>query len=602
MEFELDRKALRRAIDVWKKVGLFENKTTDEVLDLYEKKVVDSYDLYGYEPPDLHFQRIEDIPRMSETGIWWTDPECVYGNNEYSELVWECARISKGSFNPTGIDEWWDEDDSPMSPPKITIEFLANKKLHQFHPAVRSDWMDLEMMLFWINESCMVDADRKFEAFVDCNAAAILCLTAEEKSLLEKELNFPFFNLSACENYTPQPPPDDSWFLEPIKKDLAELGFTLDESLNVPGLIMGQHNFEWLIDQEKRTTLTLFRAFHEAWLYVDPKVTVADHRVSNLVIKSIGKMKPFQTIDDFEVPLRAFVESLKRMIDYVAEFNQNLVGASDATQFDRLRSDFIDEVRGKVQPFVKRVFDGSFTKADIELLKVGKDSRYTLPAALIVAGRVDEARAMIEDYIRSHPNDLVYKQFCNRLLPENDAADREELSRIIEIYRSAGMFDRVSTRDVLDRYQEYVDYELDGKPGGKKQRLMDIARLSDTAIWWGQLDSSNRKDSYSRVISAWANISQGAFRPDSVTESWEHVPGPILIELQISGKAVKYSAPYLGGSVDIRILSWLNSLIAEEERQFAASVGEEGVAVLCLTPEEKLLFIDELDFPFTTVG
>src|SRR5262245_28210135 len=56
---------------------------------------------------DLH------LLRFDQDRVWWEDIEAdvCEGNNVYQRVLLEWARISRGCFSPTNIEERWDSDE-----------------------------------------------------------------------------------------------------------------------------------------------------------------------------------------------------------------------------------------------------------------------------------------------------------------------------------------------------------------------------------------------------------------------------------------------------------------------------------------------------------
>jgi hypothetical protein len=64
---------------------------------------------------------------MDEDRSWTYDTECVWKDDKvYAELVDRVARISRGTFQPSDVDEIWD---GPMGP--IHLRFRLGGQLHQ---------------------------------------------------------------------------------------------------------------------------------------------------------------------------------------------------------------------------------------------------------------------------------------------------------------------------------------------------------------------------------------------------------------------------------------------------------------------------------------
>ena len=123
----------------------------------------------------------------SEGDVWAGDPEadvCAY-NEVYSEILPQWARISRGAFAPSGIQENWDDESGP-----ITLTFELGGRQVSISPSYQDDWIDLEV-LRQIN-ALITFSGRQFECAVDGNFALVLCLTPEQKSTMQVQRQFPF--------------------------------------------------------------------------------------------------------------------------------------------------------------------------------------------------------------------------------------------------------------------------------------------------------------------------------------------------------------------------------------------------------------------------
>jgi len=123
----------------------------------------------------------------SKGDAWADDPEAdVCAENEvYSEVLARWAGISHGAFAPSGITEHWESDVGP-----ITLGIQLGGRQVSLSPNYQDDWIDLEV-LRQIN-SLITPSGRQFECAVDGNFALVLCLTAEQKTTMQTQRQFPF--------------------------------------------------------------------------------------------------------------------------------------------------------------------------------------------------------------------------------------------------------------------------------------------------------------------------------------------------------------------------------------------------------------------------
>lgn len=80
----------------------------------------------------------------SERRHWWVDCECD-PRPDYHEVLQELSRISGGTFNPSEVEEQWDEGRHGDS---VTVRFLlpGNPLPHELRPLVDNDWLDTSII------------------------------------------------------------------------------------------------------------------------------------------------------------------------------------------------------------------------------------------------------------------------------------------------------------------------------------------------------------------------------------------------------------------------------------------------------------------------
>jgi hypothetical protein len=140
------------------------------------------------QPPDIG-KPWDDVflLALAEGEVWADDPEAdVCAENEvYSEVLPQWASISHGAFTPSGITEHWESESGPT-----TIVFQLGSHQVSVSPSYQDDWIDLEV-LKQIN-TLISSSGRQFECAVDGNFALVLCLTPEQKAMMQAQRQFPF--------------------------------------------------------------------------------------------------------------------------------------------------------------------------------------------------------------------------------------------------------------------------------------------------------------------------------------------------------------------------------------------------------------------------
>lgn len=127
-----------------------------------------------------------------EKRVWTDDPECdVCAENQvYTEVLAEWAKVSDGAFNPTGIEEVWEDEEGP-----IFVHFILDGHRHTLHPTWDNDWLDLDILAS-INR-IIGKSGKEFVCASDVNFAVVFVLDGETKRRLAAERRFPFITLAA---------------------------------------------------------------------------------------------------------------------------------------------------------------------------------------------------------------------------------------------------------------------------------------------------------------------------------------------------------------------------------------------------------------------
>lgn len=130
---------------------------------------------------------------------------------------------------------------------------------------------------------------------------------------------------------------------------------------------------------------------------------------------------------------------------------------------------------------------------------------------------------------------------------------------------------------------------------GDDDLLIRFATLDRERVWQGplfSLDELPRLEEakhYSWLLRAWAGISQGAFAPTKISESWKG--GVCTLRFTASGRQHVLELENQGW-VDVGVLLELNKVIAKSKRQFVlVSHLDLDSVVLCLTAKERAALV-----------
>jgi hypothetical protein len=117
-----------------------------------------------------------------------------------------------------------------------------------------------------------------------------------------------------------------------------------------------------------------------------------------------------------------------------------------------------------------------------------------------------------------------------------------------------------------------------------------VAGVDDDRVWWDDLeadvDPSNKV--YESTLEAWAGISDGAFAPTGIVETWASPTGPVTVSFTLGGKTETLKPAYLEDWIDPMILTRINALIAPGGRQFELyRAFDQTLFLTALTAAEK---------------
>ena len=120
-----------------------------------------------------------------------------------------------------------------------------------------------------------------------------------------------------------------------------------------------------------------------------------------------------------------------------------------------------------------------------------------------------------------------------------------------------------------------------------------IAEQDHSRVWWRDLEADVVKggDVYAQTVAEWSEISQGAFRPTDIKETWAGDSGPVTVTFQIDGSTKTLSPGYFDDWIDPGILAAIDGMIAESGRRFELYKAFDQTAfVIALTTDERRAF------------
>lgn len=140
--------------------------------------------------------------------------------------------------------------------------------------------------------------------------------------------------------------------------------------------------------------------------------------------------------------------------------------------------------------------------------------------------------------------------------------------------REIGLFaDRSSLSDAeLGQSIQREIEEMWGDQLAADEPLMDllVAERDETRVWWHDLEADVVAENrvYVATLEEWAAISEGAFAPSDIVETWASDQGPITVAFTADGQAHEVQPAVIDDWIDPSIASKINELIAPTGRRF----------------------------------
>ncbi len=177
--------------------------------------------------------------------------------------------------------------------------------------------------------------------------------------------------------------------------------------------------------------------------------------------------------------------------------------------------------------------------------------------------------------------------------PLPPASDTPIATQVADL-RKLGLFaDRADQSDAALTAE--ITAGLTDSWGGEEKvppQLLDlvIAEQDRARVWWRDLeaDVSDGNAVYAQTLAELGEISQGAFLPSDILETWASESGPVTVTFQLDGEPQKLSPAYLEDWIDPGILVGINAAIADSARRFELYKAFDQTAfVMALTSDER---------------
>jgi hypothetical protein len=117
-----------------------------------------------------------------------------------------------------------------------------------------------------------------------------------------------------------------------------------------------------------------------------------------------------------------------------------------------------------------------------------------------------------------------------------------------------------------------------------------VAEQDASRVWWNDLeaDVADGNEVYVDTLTGWGAISDGAFSPDAIEETWDGDGGPVTVTFNREGVTQTLRPAYLEDWIDPGILVPINALIADSGRRFELYKAFDQTAfVMAITDVER---------------
>jgi len=173
-------------------------------------------------------------------------------------------------------------------------------------------------------------------------------------------------------------------------------------------------------------------------------------------------------------------------------------------------------------------------------------------------------------------------------------ASKESIEERVAALRAIGLFaDRPDLADAaLAAEVEAGITDVWGDTLEPGDPLLDliVAQEDQQRVWWQDLEADvlDGNDVYVETLQGLAAISQGAFEPEGVRESWASGEGPVTVTFSLGEDSQEITPAYLEDWIDPGILVRINELIAPAGRRFELYKAIDQTAfVMALTDAER---------------
>lgn len=176
-------------------------------------------------------------------------------------------------------------------------------------------------------------------------------------------------------------------------------------------------------------------------------------------------------------------------------------------------------------------------------------------------------------------------------LPEVGTASLEDrVAALRDIGFFAGYADETDAEVAQAVEAELAELWGEGLPVDDPIIELAVAEVDRERVWWRDLEADVVEENqvYVETLSAWREISVGAFEPVDIEEAWDGPSGPVTVGFTQAGTTHELSPAYLEDWIDPMILDGVNTALGDSDRRFHLyKAFDQSAYVVALTDAER---------------
>ena len=166
---------------------------------------------------------------------------------------------------------------------------------------------------------------------------------------------------------------------------------------------------------------------------------------------------------------------------------------------------------------------------------------------------------------------------------------------VVSFYQSLGFFRGQNAEQVLKTYEREHGEPFTGASPWDDYYLLAGDR---EGVWADDPECDCCEGEYTRFLRELAAISEGAFRPERLSERWETDDGPISVHFTLSGEDRFVEPEYHDDWLDLAILDPINEMILPTGRQFGLAADGNLAVIVCVPTQTIQVMRKRRRYPF----